>query len=297
MDVIIQAKPFQAVQEFSMSETIEKTFTVSSPARLVVKNIRGSVDVRSGEENVIHVIAVKHTGSGDAKRTEIELIQEADGTVKAATRFPDIAFGWLFGSHPCEVDYTITAPSQCSLEVRGVSNEALAEGFKGEFKFNSVSGETTLRKLNGPVKVNTVSGEVKLEEINGEIHLNSVSGEVNGKRVAGAVHMDTVSGDIELKESNAPSAESTTVSGKVEIETPLGAGPYRFNSVSGEVSLKVPAETHCSAEMHSVSGNLRVDLPTTSQSRGGGTQTVEVQGGGVKVYLSSVSGDLLLGKS
>ena len=112
-----------------MSETIEKTFTVSSPARLNLSNIRGSVEIRPGDEGVIQVTAVKQTGSGDARRTEIELSQDADGTVKVATHFPDAGWGWLIGSFPCRVDYVVRAPRRCSLNIKGVSNETFAGGF------------------------------------------------------------------------------------------------------------------------------------------------------------------------
>ena len=33
-----------------MSETIEKTFTVTSPARLNLSNIRGSVEIKAGQD-------------------------------------------------------------------------------------------------------------------------------------------------------------------------------------------------------------------------------------------------------
>ena len=277
-------------------EKVEQVFQVLQPARLVVKNIRGSVDIHPGEDGAIHVTAVKHTGSGDAKATEIEIFQEASGEVKVVTHFPDGGWRWLFGSMPCRVDYIVTAPRQSSLKVSGVSNSLAAGGFEGEFSFKSVSGEMELNGLKGPTNINTVSGKVELKELTGDVHLNTVSGGVDGKRLAGRMHMDTVSGDIALEGSNLASMETTTVSGKVNVETPLGEGPYRFNSVSGRVGLKVPAEAHCSAELHSVSGSLRVDLPTTSQGRSNGTQLAEVQGGGVKVYLNSVSGDLSLEK-
>jgi hypothetical protein len=277
-----------------MSETIEKTFNVSSPARLNLSNIRGSVEVRAGEDGIIHVIAVKQTGSGDAKRTEVELSQEADGTVKAATHFPEAGWGWLIGSFPCRVDYEVRAPRKCSLKINGASNETSAGGFEGEFSFSSVSGEMTLRDLTGPVKVNTVSGEMELADLTGELRINTVSGEISGKRLSGPLHLDTVSGKVSLEESDLPSAEATTVSGEMTYQTALGEGPYRFNSISGDVELMVPSEARCSAELRAISGKLSTKLPATSTSRHNGNQTVEVQGGGVKVYLNSVSGNLSL---
>lgn len=277
-----------------MSEIIEKTFIVTSPAHLNLSNIRGSVEIRPGEDGIVHVTATKDANSGDANRTEIELGQDPDGTIKVATRFPEGAWSWLFGSFPCRVNYVVQAPRNCSLKVNTVSSEIIARGFEGEFSFHSVSGEMTLRELGGPVKVNTISGAVELAELTGDLRMTTVSGKVSGKRIRGAVQMNTVSGKISLEESSLPSVDATTVSGGMVYQTAFSEGPYRFNSVSGDVELLVPPETHCSAELHAISGKLFTKLPATSITRQNGNQTVEVQGGGVRVYLSSVSGNLSL---
>jgi hypothetical protein len=281
-------------QEFSMSEILEKNFMVSSPARLDISNIRGSVEIHSGQEGVINIHITKDANSGDANRTEIELTQAADGTVKAATHFPEGAWSWLFGSFPCRVDYVVEAPSKCSIKINGVSSDAIAEGFEGEFSFHSVSGEMTLYNLTGPVKVNTVSGKVDLAELNGDLHLTTVSGKVSGRRIHGPVQLNTVSGQVAMDESSLSSVDATTVSGRMEYQTAFGAGPYHFHSVSGDIELLVPLETRCSAELHAISGKLYTQLPATSISRQNGNQTAEIQGGGVKVSLQSVSGNLSL---
>ena len=259
-----------------MSENIEKTFSVASPARLSVSNIRGSVEIHPGEDGVIQVTAIKQPHTGDEKRTGIEINQEADGTVKAATRFPDGGWNWLFGSQPCEVDYVVRAPRQCSLKLNGVSNTVLAEGFEGAVSVNSVSGEIALRDLTGSVRIHTVSGEA------------------DGERIAGSLSLDTVSGDVALKESALSSIKANTVSGDMRIRTSLTEGPYDFKSVSGQVCLSVPPDTHCTGELHSVSGDLVSAFPITGTSRQHGSQMVNVQGGGVKISLNSVSGDLSL---
>jgi hypothetical protein len=275
-----------------MSETIEKTFSVSSPARLVVSNIRGHTEVRAGEEGVIRITAVKHTSSGDPKSTKIEITQEADGTIKAATRFPDAIWSWLTLSFPCRVDYLVVAPRACSLKLSGVSNDTSVQGFEGECSINSVSGEVEVKDLTGPLNVSTVSGEVNLENLAGAVKLHTVSGGIRDKHLDGTLDVDTVSGKVELTASNLASIQTKSVSGNMEIESPLGAGPYHFHSVSGEVRLKVPADTRCTTELHSISGRLDAALPQTSASRHNGTQVAEVQGGGVKVTMNSVSGGL-----
>jgi DUF4097 and DUF4098 domain-containing protein YvlB len=277
-----------------MSENIEKTFNVASPAHLILSNIRGSVQILPGEEDIIHITAIKDANTGDARRTEIELSQDPDGTVRVATRFPEGAWSWLFGSFPCQIDYVVQAPRKCSLKINAVSSKIHAEGFDGEFSFHSVSGGMNLRNLSGPAKINTVSGDVELVELSADLHLTTVSGKVSGMRITGPVHLNTVSGKISLEESNLSSVDATTVSGKMVYETGFGTGPYRFNSVSGDVELLVPPETRCSAELHAISGKLFTKLPATSISQQNGNQTAEIQGGGVKVHLHSVSGNLSL---
>ena len=277
-----------------MTEMIEKTFTVASPARLNLTNIRGSIEIRPGEEGVIRVTATKDANSGDAKRTEIEFLQEADGTVKAATRFPEGAWSWLFGSYPCRVDYVVTAPRKCSLKINAVSCDTLADGLEGDFAFKSVSGGMTLRSLSGPVKVNSVSGDLILADLTGDLNLKTVSGKVTGQHIQGRVYLDTVSGRVSLDESNLSSVVASTISGGMSYQTAFGAGPYHFNSVSGDVEFLVPPETRCSAELRAISGKLSTKIPATSTSRQNGSQTVDIQGGGVKVTLQSVSGNLLL---
>src|SRR3972149_1124578 len=123
-----------------MSETIEKSFTVTSPARLEVSNICGSVEIHPGEDDIILVSATKRPHTGDEKNTEVQITQETDGTVKASTRFPEAGWNWLFGSHPCEVDFIVKAPHQCSLKLNGVSNSVHVDGFEGNINIHSVSG-------------------------------------------------------------------------------------------------------------------------------------------------------------
>jgi len=192
------------------------------------------------------------------------------------------------------VDYVVQAPRKCFLKINGVSSTTLAEGIEGEFDFHSVSGEITLRNLSGPTKINTVSGKVDLADLTGDLRLTTVSGRVSGRRICGPVHLNTVSGQIALDESSLTSVDATTISGRMAYQTAFGTGPYRFNSVSGDVKLLVPPETHCSAELHAVSGKLFSKLPASSITRQNGNQTAEIQGGGVRVHLQSISGNLSL---
>lgn len=257
-----------------MTEKMEKQFSVASPAKLSVSNIRGSVTVRSGEQGVIQVTAAKQPHSGDEERTEIEISQNADGSVRVVTRYPDIGWNWLGGLHPCEVDYTITAPRTCSLSSNGVSSSFLAEGFEGDVSVNSVSGAIELRDITGSIKIKTVSGDAEVESLQGLLIL------------------DTVSGDLKFSESALTSIVANTVSGDLRFHTPLTQGPYKFNSVSGNVHLIVPPDSRFKGELSSLSGDIRSAFPITGGDRKFGSQVVQIKDGSVLVAMHSVSGDL-----
>ncbi|RJP54373.1 MAG: hypothetical protein C4583_02760 [Anaerolineaceae bacterium] len=274
------------------NDILEKTFSVSGSPRLALGNIRGSVDIRPGTDGVITVKAEKFVNTGDAKATEIEVTQEPDGTVNVKTRFWEFWLGWLFGSKPCKVNYTVTVPRNCALEVNGVSNELFVEGFEADGTFKTVSGEMTVRASNGSLNFESVSGDMKLSDLTGDLRLNTVSGDVKGTHLSGTLSLKTVSGEVDFDQSTLQSVRATTVSGGMELETDLGDGPYKFDSVSGGLTMKLPADVHCTAELQTVSGDLSINLPATSVSRHGGRQVTEVQGGGVKVMLKSISGNM-----
>lgn len=256
-------------------EVIEQTFNINDRARLVIANVRGSVVVQPGQPGVISIQAIKHTDSGS--RTEVKLSQDADGTVRAEARHEDRMLGMMSFSKPMKVDFTASVPPEIDLTVSVVSSGLIVQGLSGNFDINGVSGNIEISDLSGPLKVKTVSGDV------------------SGSRLSGALTMEAVSGDVHLQDSQLGSAQVRTVSGDVRLQTPFGEGPYHFNSVSGDVRLLTLPETRCTAELSTVSGRIVASMPQTATRLRGASQTLDIQGGGVRVYLKSVSGDLIIG--
>jgi hypothetical protein len=258
------------------SETMEESFTCPDSPGLILKNIRGTVQIKPGEDGMINVIATKHTDSGDAERTHIDISQSDDGSVKVKTRFDENHFRFLRKWRPCKVDYRVTVPQNCSLKVRGVSNTAEVEGITGNLEISSVSGPLVCRSLSGEIKIKTVSGDI------------------SGKDISGPVELVAVSGDIQVKNSRFSSITGKTVSGDIVIETSIEEGPYDFNAVSGDIKLDIPSSTGVTVSSSSVSGRVRTDLPHSVSSHPRSHRKVDVEGGGIAISHHSVSGDLFL---
>jgi len=252
-------------------ETIEKTFQVGTPARLIISNIRGSVTIQPGSEGVIEVKALKHGNSMSASDL-IDMRQDADGSVRVETRSNELFFGMF--SVPPKVDYSIRVPQGVHLDASCISSGLDVSGLSGTFKLKTISGDMELNSLAGPIK------------------LNAVSGDISGTNLAGVLELGTVSGRVRVTESNFPSADASTVSGDLILQTPIADGPYQFGSVSGSVHLLVPKDTHCKVEINSVSGKIRSSLPVSSLAMGHGVKVTQVGSGGTTIRLKSVSGGL-----
>lgn len=259
-------------------ETIESVFKVSGQARLSLGNIRGAVNIQSGEDELISVTAVKHLDSGNAEDTHVEMKQNEDGSVVVKTQYATDTMGRIFNKgKPCKVDYDVHVPAACWLNISCVSNT------------------TSVRGVSGQIALKTVSGSLTMQEVEGEIEFSTVSGDVSGDILSGpSLQFNSVSGDVTLNQANFPAINGKTVSGDLQIETPLGEGPYNFNSVSGDFLLIVPGDTHCTVKVSGISGSFKSLLPLTSDRRKNGTHFAEVQGGGVQVNLNTISGDLII---
>ncbi len=261
------------------TETYEQTFTVTGIPTVKVGNIHGKIEVFPGETGQVYVKAIKHLNSGNADRTVIKIYQNEEGHVIVETKHNEGISGWLgFINRPAKIDYTVIVPEECHLSV------------------NSVSGEAQVRGLAGELKIGSVSGALLAEDIRGTLKLNTVSGKVNGKNLSGPLTLDSVSGHVTLTASNLPSLKANTVSGSLSLETPLGEGPYRVSSVSGSLTLIVPENSSCTAEVSSVSGSVHTNLPLAEKWRdnspGHRHHRIKVGEGGPEIRLNSVSGAL-----
>jgi lia operon protein LiaG len=138
--------------------------------------------------------------------------------------------------------------------------------------------------------------EVKLPK-SMRIRAHSVSGDVTVTGAEGEVQAGSVSGDVEMQHLRATSVAASTVSGDVEvgIDALTGDGDLRFNSVSGDVTVTLPAGTDADVTMRSVSGELDTDFPLTLNGRmDRHALEARIGKGGRQLAVSTVSGDVRL---
>src|SRR5437764_13883086 len=131
------------------------TFPIREPARLVIKNGAGTVAIRRGEEGLVSVTATKRaSGIGiDADRMQITYNQYGD-TLDISSR---MVWSLLqFGLRT--VEYEITVPSSCDVQLQNGSGRVAVQGTSGEIRVRTARGSVDAHAPQGGSRMETSRG-------------------------------------------------------------------------------------------------------------------------------------------
>ena len=174
---------------------------------------------------------------------------------------------------------TVTVPRKCPTQVGVVSATAVVSGISSRASVKSVSGGITLDGVTGDVDANTVSGALEAQGINGRLNFK------------------TVSGDLTLADGWLERLDASVVSGDVTADVDLDPlGGMQVTTVSGEVTLRLPAEADARVNLHSVSGDVRSEFTELVRSSAPASRSVSgsLGAGSGQVSVTTMSGRVVL---
>jgi DUF4097 and DUF4098 domain-containing protein YvlB len=176
-----------------------------------------------------------------------------------------------------KADVSVLVPRDVALKFGIVSANALVSGLKTDAKLSTVSGDLVVDGLVGDIELNSVSGELSARDHTGKISAHTVAGDVTASGAIRRFSVDGVSGDVMVDITGTPDEiSSNTVSGDLTVRIPEALGArYRVNTVSGKMQLdnaiinSSPGRTHTGTagslngswvdiNVNSVSGNVAV---------------------------------------
>jgi len=265
-------------------ERYEQTFEVGLPCELSLENVRGRIEVITWAEPRVHVVAIKRLGTYLGAQRAFEetmvVMRQTGNRVRLYTDSSGGAglFGWFgIGVTPPLVDYTVQVPKSTQVSIKGVGCSTLVQGIEGAAYVKSVSSDITLRDCKG------------------SLILNNVSGEVTGDQLSGSLGVKTISGGVTVRRSRLSSAWAKTVSGNIFLETTLQPGSnYTGSSVSGGMTLAVPAQTNATIRLHTTSGRAECQLPCQVIESSRTSWRGKIGDGSAQVEFRSVSGGLVV---
>jgi len=186
---------------------------------------------------------------------------------------------WLRPQQRPAAAVTVTVPRTCPTELGVVSASAVMSGISAKASVKSVSGEITLDGLTGDVDAHTVSAALEALGINGKLNFNTVSGDLT-----------LADGWLERLDANAVSGDVTA---DIDLD-PLGG--MRVTTVSGEVTLRLPAEADAQIHLQSMSGDVRSEFAELRKTSAPASHTVSgsLGAGSGHVSVNTVSGRVML---
>jgi hypothetical protein len=174
---------------------------------------------------------------------------------------------------------TVTVPRKCRTQVGVVSATAVMSGTGARTSVKSVSGGITLDGVTGDVDANTVSGALEAQGINGRLNFR------------------TVSGDLTLADGWLERLDANVVSGDVTADVDLDPlGGMQVTTVSGEVTLRLPAEADARVNLHSMSGDVRSEFAELRGTSAPASRSVSgsLGAGSGHVSVNTMSGRVML---
>ena len=265
-------------------EAIDRTLDMPADGLVRVENVAGRVEFQTWDQARVRV-----SGEAGDDVEEVEVSSDSLG-VQIRVRNRE-GVRRIDGT-----ELVLQVPVTASIEARTVSADLILTGSRGEnVLLKSVSGDIEVEASPVRIDINSVSGDVEFEGSAKRSSVETVSGDIILRGLEGELRVSTVSGDVALESSAMERAGFESVSGDLSLRLAVAdGGRLTCDSLSGNIKLRLPATQQGRFDAQSFSGEIRSDFGRAQDvSRGPGSQLDYRQGQkDAEIRLESFSGDI-----
>jgi DUF4097 and DUF4098 domain-containing protein YvlB len=271
---LIVALVFAAASTASAAEkNLERSFTVSTNASLVVDADSASVHVSGADGNQVVVRMNVRASDDDLATAKLEAVQKGDEvTVTMRTQGK---MGWFGRSWHGDSHIEVTVPRHVAIDVRTGGGDVTLADTVGPAKLHTSGGDIAAKNLSGTIEVRTSGGSVRVDSLHGEIDAGTSGGDVHLLHVDGKIRGDTSGGNVECSLVGANRGITATTSG-------------------GNIRLILPRATTGTVEAKTSGGGIKSDLPITMTEMHEGHVRGSLNGGGQPIEARTSGGDISL---
>jgi hypothetical protein len=212
---------------------------------------RNEVRARIGGEGTVRLLT---PNVRPAPRVEVRVSEQRDA---------DLSRGRCGSNETVE----LTVPRGATVEVESQSGRVEVSDV-AEARVKVFSGDVELRRVTRSAQVSCMSGDVSVSDSAGPVRVNTVSGDVEARNLRTTSAGDdleakSVSGDVTIEGVGHGNVTGEATSGQILYTGALArGGSYDFRTISGDVTLELPADA--SFNLHAkvvVSGEIVTDFP------------------------------------
>lgn len=267
---------------------IEENRPISSDGRIQIDNMAGSIKVSSWDKPEVEI-----RGQLGDRVDELEIAETSGG----------LRIRVLNQNNQRRLDEThlrLQVPRGVSLELESISADITVQDLdNSSIVASSVSGDIDIAANTGQLEAESVSGDVTFVGKVPRVTIETVSGEIDAQGVEGEVRVTTVSGDLVLQGGAVSLGRFETVSGDLELNLLVtDGGRLSADSMSGDVTLVLPASQMAEFIAQTYSGDIRTEFGVVSSESGSPGRSLEFTAGnnGASIRIESFSGDARLRK-
>jgi hypothetical protein len=252
------ARPSVIEQTVAVEPNVIVSLCIASGSINVKGWDRNEVTARSGDAEKIELRRASANATGPASRIEVMVSDPADGP-----RGPE------FGSCNAFSDVELSVPRGAIVQLQTRDGDITVSDV-AEARVEAQSGDIVLQHISRLVEARALSGDITLKDSSGRVQLGSVSGSVEATNISSISPGDdfeagTVSGDVILKGVAQSQVHAKSVSGSLNMTGALArGGRYDFKTMSGDVTLNMPADSSFKVNAKvSRGGDIVSDFPIT----------------------------------
>lgn len=269
---------------------------ILSDSRIVIRNGRGDITVRSSDEAKVRVDGKKNVNAWSetdaehlASTVSVEITKNGDAYEVRPTNATS-------GDSRVSLDMDISVPKEASLTIRNDRGDVSISDMDKPVTVNTATGDVEVRDTAGDVSIDTQSGDVKVSDIKGNVRIGGRGGEVNVSGATGALtidgefrgpvradkitrgvhfvdhrtilnitqlngHMETGSGSLEIADT---SGNLTLRTNSYDISIENAGGKLKVDNRNGNIEVRFPTPPKEDIEITNSSAPITLILPESS---------------------------------
>ena len=259
---------------FTVEHNLSEQAPLAPGERLALRNLRGSIQVKTWDRDEVRVELRTVTGAHDeetakncARRVGLSL-DRAEGVLRVEAQGSGTV-----NEGPARVTchFVVRVHPKVSLDLRNARGEVDVASLEADAAIDARHGRTTLQGIGGATVLRQRHGEADLRQLEGGLTLDAHHSKVSVKSVGGPAN---------LRLQHSP-AKVRRVDGSLELSG--GHGPVSIRRVRGAARVRV---RHSPLEAEGLRAGLSVDGSHSPMTISGVAEKLDEVGGGAVVRAS-----------
>ena len=286
----------------------KKVFAVEPEVELEINYFGGNIEVSSHDVNRVVLRVIKRIDAvsmDEARYLAENVVVKAEQTRSSLvinTNFlkkikkSNSLWGKLVGSSTADpygsVDFIVLVPRQCGVKISNNMGNVKIRDLSGSVEVRSSASDIELNSIDGNIIINNAGGRTQGEMLFGEIVVDQPMGSIDLKYVEGDIRIKSSSASVNIVQERG-SLDLSTTTGDVVIKSHVYTGRDCFvTTESGDISLSLPRSLSGTLQVKSDLGNIKTQMPITIESVSKESLVGNLGAGGVRITLSSNTGDV-----